>query len=71
VIAVLESTDMVEMAPPPARLWRGTTADGSPILALITLVAEPTGDADADERMQRALEERIVSSALITIPERG
>lgn len=71
MIVTLESTDLVEMAPPPARLWRGVTADGSPILALITLVAVQSGDAEADERMQRALEERIVSTALITIPVRA
>jgi len=70
MIVVLESTDMVEMSPPPARLWQGTAADGSPILAFITLVAVQSGDADADERMQRALETRIASTCLITVPVR-
>jgi hypothetical protein len=69
VIAVLESTDMIEMDPPPARIWQGTTADGSQVMAYVTLVAEPS--SLADERLRRALEERIVASALITIPVRG
>lgn len=71
MIAVLESTDMIEMAPGPGRVWQGETADGAPIVAFITLIAGPTGDNDTDVRLQRALETRIVSTVLLTIPVRA
>lgn len=60
----LQSTDVVESAPPPARVWEGTTEDGQPITAWITLGAHQ----GASEQLQEALRERIQSEARITIP---
>jgi hypothetical protein len=64
----LESTDEVSTFPPPARVWRGQSDDGTAIVAFITVAAAPTGDPRADARMRQALEERVTSSAVITIP---
>ena len=66
----LESTAEVEMTPPPARVWRGRSDDGTEVVAFITIGANPTGDQRADVRMREALERRIVSTAVITIPVR-
>ncbi len=67
----LESTGEIEPAPPPARVWRGRSDNGIPILAFITIAAGASGDLLADEHMRIALETRITSSALITIPGRA
>lgn len=57
----LESTAQVEQFPPPARLWLGRTAEDLHVMAWITL-------ASTSPRLQRALEERVTSQAVITIP---
>ncbi len=67
----LESTDDVVASPPPARVWRGRTEDGTAVVAFITIGAARSGAARTDARLKKALETRITSSALITIPEGG
>jgi len=64
----LESTSEVIETALPARVWRGRSEDGTPIIALVTIAAQPSGDARKDARMRTALETRIASSAVITIP---
>jgi len=65
----LESTAEIVAEPPPARVWRGRSEDGAQVLAFITLgVTELSGDPLIDARMRQALETRIASSAVITIP---
>jgi len=63
----LESTSEILAQPPPARVWRGRSEDGVPVLAFVTLLAGGSG-AHTDARLQLALETRIRSSAVITIP---
>lgn len=67
----LESTADVEPSPPAARVWRGRSDDGAEFIAYITLGAGRTGKRYVDARTQRALETRIVSTALIEIPLAG
>ena len=65
----LESTSEVVQTSLPACVWRGRSEDGTPILALIMIAAQPSGDVvRMDPRMRTALETRIASSAVITIP---
>lgn len=64
----LESTDEILATPPPARMWRGQTDDGVPVIAFIALVPVTTGADRLDERMRLALERRVISKAKIVIP---
>jgi hypothetical protein len=64
----LDSTDEIERPPQEARVWRGRTEEGVPIVAWIVLASVRSGDPREDARTKRALEKRILSSAVITIP---
>jgi hypothetical protein len=64
----LASTAEIEIAPPPARVWRGLSDQGVPIVAFITIAAGQSGDPRVDARMQEALETRVTSLAQIYIP---
>lgn len=67
----LKSTEHIELPPVDARVWRGRTKEGVPIVAWILLAAVRSGDPRVDARIKMALENRIVSSAVITIPLSG
>ena len=64
----LESTDEILTTPPAARMWRGQTDNGVPVIAFIALVPVTTGSERLDERMRLALERRVISKAKIVIP---
>jgi hypothetical protein len=66
----LRSTDRLDHGSPPSRVWKGRTEDGVPVVALVLLLASPRDDEEPEvlERTRAALQTRIESSAVITIP---